>query len=472
MDLMHRFLKQFWKWLAILLAASGVYYVYYQHQLEQFTVLSDILKHGELRVVTRNAPTTYYETHTGQYAGIEYDMMLAFTKYLNIKPRFITKETVEEILQTLENGEADIAAAGLTITELREKKFIFGPSYQSVNQKVICHRASKSVPASLEDFRDQQLHVASGTSYVERLMELQADYPTVMWQQKPDWDTEYLLKKVWQKKLDCTIADSNIFAINQRYYPELKAAFDLTDASPLAWVMRKDSERLRLKVTEWFNIYKDQGQLDAVVNRYYGYLDQFDYVDTKKFRKRVKKRLPRYKKWFQRAARKYKMDWQLLAAQSYQESHWNRRAKSPTGVRGIMMLTLPTARQLGVKSRLDARSNIYAGAKYLNRLKRRLPAEVKEPDRTWMALAAYNFGFGHLTDAMELAKQEGKNHLLWVELEEVIPLLSQRKYYRKLKHGYARGGEAVYYVKQIRDYRGILSEIFSNKKKTRRKKNG
>jgi len=463
-DLLHRLIDHFWLWLGILLAAGAVYHFYHEKQIEQHTVLTEVVKRGELIVVTRNAPTTYYQVRNNQYAGIEYDMVRAFTKYLNVKPRFIVKDTVEEIFTALSSGEADVAAAGLTITDLRKEKYLFGPSYQSVNQKVICHRQARQIPKSMDEFKDQQLHVSSGTSYAEQLMALQKDYPTVMWQQNPDWDTEYLLQQVQKKKLDCTIADSNIFAVNQRYYPQLSAAFDLSDQAPLAWVMRKNSGNLHNKITEWFQAYKEQGHLDATVNRYYGHLDEFDYFDTQKFRQRIKKRLPKYRKWFMQAASKQKLDWRLLAAQSYQESHWNRRAKSPTGVRGIMMLTLPTARQLGVKSRLDAKSNIFAGAKYLNQLKKRLPKQVKEPDRTWMALAAYNFGFGHLIDAMQLAREMDKSPELWVELEEVIPLLSQRKYYRKLKHGYARGGEAISYVKQIRDYRDILSEIQKKKK--------
>ena len=462
-DLLHRLIDHFWLWLVFALAASGAYYVYYQKQLQQYTVLSNIIKRGEIVFVTRNAPTTYYQIRNKQFAGIEYDMARAFAGYLNVKPRFVIKDTIEEIFSSLDAAEADIAAAGLTITTLREKKYLFGPSYQSVNQKVVCHWKSRDIQKSMDKFKQQQLHVASGTSYAEQLMNLQKDYPTVMWQQNPDWDTEYLLQQVHKKKLDCTIADSNIFAINQRYYPELITAFDLTEQAPLAWVMRKDSEKLRLEINNWFGAYKDQGYLNAVINRYYGHLEEFDYFDTKKFRQRIKKRLPKYKKWFQQAARKHKLDWRLLAAQSYQESHWNRRAKSPTGVRGLMMLTQATAREMGLKSRLDARANIFAGANYFIQLRNRLPKAIKEPDRTWMALAAYNFGFAHLSDAMQLAREMDKNPHMWVELEQVVPLLSQSRYYRKLKHGYARGGEAVSYVKQIRDYRDILSEIYRTK---------
>ena len=460
----HWAIKYPWLWFMFAsLSVAALCYFYYIKHLEQSTVLHNIQKRGELIVVTRNAPTTYYETRTGHFAGIEYDMVVAFARYLKVKPRFVVEDTVDEILATLDRGEADLAAAGLTVTELREKKYLFGPTYQSVHQQVICHRNNTAIPKSMEEFKKQQLHVPASTSYAERLMELQKDYPTVMWQQNPDWDTEYLLKRVWLRKLDCTVADSNIYAINRRYYPELQAAFDLSEERPLAWVMRKNSELLRTAMQEWFDIYTDQGQLAIVLNRYYGHLDEFDYVDNQAFRKRIKKKLPEYIKWFKQAARKHKLDWRLLAAQAYQESHWNRRAKSPTGVRGIMMLTLGTAEELGVKSRLDARANIFAGAGYLAQLRARLPQEIKEPERTWMALAAYNMGYGHLSDAMELAQRLEKDPLRWVELEQILPLLAQRKHYKTLKHGYARGSEAVYYVKQIRDYRDILSKQVGKK---------
>lgn len=456
--MIHNVKKYWWLWLFVAVCAVVAIYIGQLQYQQQRVVLNNIKARGEMVVVTRNAPTTYYETHTGQFAGFEYDMVMAFADYLGVKPRFIIKDTINELLETLAKGEADFAAAGLTVTEQRNKTFIFGPSYQNVRQQVVCRRDTKPLPGSLSDLNSLKLIVSSKTSYAERLWELQADYPGLKWEQKTDWDTELLLKKVWQKKIDCTVTDSNVFAINRRYYPEITVAFPLTEETPLAWAMLKNAHQLRNEMQGWLEGFKSEGQLEVLYNRYYGHLDIFDYVDTQKFKKQIKKLLPRYRKWFKQAARKNKLDWRLLAAQSYQESHWNRLAKSPTGVRGIMMLTQPTAKQLGVKSRLDAKSNIFAGARYLVQLRQRLPDVIKEPDRTWMALAAYNFGYGHLTDAIELAKKLGKQPTRWVDIEEVIPLLSQKKYYKQLKHGYARGGEAVHYVRQIRDYRDILSE--------------
>ena len=161
---------------------------------------------------------------------------------------------------------------------------------------------------------------------------------------------------------------------------------------------------------------------------------------------------------FEEAARAHGFDWTTLAAMAYQESHWNARARSPTGVRGMMMLTLNTARELGIDSRLDAVQSIHGGAQYLAKLRRRLPSEIREPDRTWLALAAYNVGYGHLKDAMKLADEQGKRTDAWYEVKEMLPLLEQKVHYRRTRHGYARGKEPVTYVTRIRNYEDILRD--------------
>ena len=198
------------------------------------------------------------------------------------------------------------------------------------------------------------------------------------------------------------------------------------------------------------------GELAELKDKYYGYIEVFDYVDTRALTRRIKRLLPKFRPMFEEAEQRHGIDWTLLAAQSYQESHWNPRAKSPTGVRGIMMLTLTTAKEMGIKSRLNAKDNIMGGAKYLSKMQKRLPKSITGHDRERMALAAYNVGFGHLRDAFVLAKRLEKNPDLWSDVSTVMPLLGQKKYYRTLKHGYARGWEPVRYVKRIRDYQDII----------------
>ena len=419
--------------------------------------LKEIKAKGELVVLTRNAATTYYELRES-FMGVEYDMVKAFADSIGVKVRFIVKEDVADLFDAVEKGEADFAAAGLTKTNGRESKFLFSPSYQDVSQQLVCRRGGKR-PKKLEDLSSVTLQISANSSYVEQLNKIRIDHPEVQWQEVEDTDTEELLKDVWLKKVDCTVADSNIVAINRRYHPELSVRFDLTKPEPLAWVINNEDDDLQGLVNTWFDSYIASGELDETMHRYYGYIEKFDYVDARAFQRKIKSHLPRYKSIFKRAAKKYKLGWTLLAAQSYQESHWRARAKSPTGVRGMMMLTRTTAKELGIKNRLNPQASIMGGASYLNKLRKRIPKSVTEPDRTWIALAAYNIGMGHIWDARKLAKELNKNPDLWQEFSTVLPLLAKKKYYKKLKYGYARGGEPVDYVKNIRNYQNVLETV-------------
>ena len=418
--------------------------------------LEQIKAKGELVVLTRNAPTTYYESREGKL-GMEYDMAKAFADSIGVEARFIVKEDVSDLFNAIHEGEGDLVAAGLTHTKEREKSFLFGPTYQTVAQQLVCRRGGKR-PKKFEDLVGVSIKVPVHSSYVEQLKRVKNSHPEVDWVEVEDTDTETLLEDVWLKKVDCTVADANIVAINRRYFPELSVRFDMTEPEPLAWVMPNNASALQDNLEDWFEDYIDSGKLGEVIHRYYGYIDLFDYVDARAYQRKIKSHLPKYKKVFISAAAKYNLSWTLLAAQAYQESHWRPYAKSPTGVRGMMMLTRITAKELGIKNRLDPKSSIMGGANYLNKLRKRLPETVTEPDRTWLALAAYNVGMGHIWDARKLAKQLNKNPDLWQDLSEVLPLLSKKKYYKNLKYGYARGGAPVSYVKNIRDYRDVLEK--------------
>lgn len=418
------------------------------------TTLGDIREHGRLEVLTRNAPTTYYEGRDGP-DGFEYALTQSLAQALKVKVDYRIYDTVEEILAAIKSGEGHLAAAGLTRTETREKEYRFGPDYKTIRQQVVCHRDGPR-PKSIQDLPSVSLLVIAASSYVDRLVELKPGIPELEWNITSEHDTEQLLERVWKKELDCTVADSNIVEINRRYFPELTVAFPLSEEQSLAWVLPKQAEKLQSAIEEWFNEVHADGFAEALDERFYGHVDKFDFVDITIYRKRIDERLPRYRKLFHRAEEEFGFPWTLLAAQSYQESHWNPKAKSATGVRGMMMLTKRTAKELDVKNRMDPQQSILGGAKYLSRIIERLPEEIPRPDRLWFALAAYNIGMGHIWDARTLAERLGKDPNTWVDMQTVLPLLSQRTYYRTLKHGYARGTEPVRYVQRIREYHDIL----------------
>lgn len=418
--------------------------------------LADIKASGKLVVLTRNAPTTWYIGRDGEPAGPEYDMVTAFANHLGVKADIRVLDTVPEILAVLEAGGGDLAAAGLTILDERKPRFRFGPAYQDVTQQVVCRR-DRVQPEEPADLVGLKIVVLADSSYSARLAELRAGkHPDLAWTETDDNSTEQLMQAVWEGDIDCTVADSNIVDINRRYFPELIAPMNLAASQALGWAMPRGSEKLQKAVADWFEGYEENGRLAAMQEYYYGFFEAFDYVDIRTYIRRIDERFPKYRSYFEAAAEKHDVPYLVLAAQGYQESHWDAEAESPTGVRGIMMLTRSTAEAMGVERRLDPKQSIFGGAKYLARMKQRFSAEVQEPDRTWLALAAYNIGRAHVHDAQTLARQQGLSPYHWHDIKQVLPLLAKKKYYSKLKYGYARGTEPIRYVQRIREYQHVL----------------
>jgi membrane-bound lytic murein transglycosylase F len=416
--------------------------------------LERVLKQKQLVVLTRNAASTYYEGPQGPL-GLEYDLARGFSAHLGVKLQMEVAANVSEVLTRLAEGEADFAAAGLTITQPRQLWAQFTPPYQHITQQLV-YRTGTKKPKDLNEL-DGSLEIIAGSSHEERLHTLHSEYLNLSWDENEEAESEELLAMVWERLIDYTIADSNEVLMNQRYLPELRVAFDLTEPEPLAWAFpRFKDDSLFLAASDYFNTIRENGKLAALIERYYGNLTNFDYVGTRTFQKHIQQRLPEYRPLFEYAAKEFGIDWVLLAATAYQESHWNPEAVSPTGVRGIMMLTMATAGDLGVDERGDPAESIRGGALYLNKLMKKIPRRIQEPDRSWLALAAYNIGYGHLEDARKITQRRGGNPDSWKDVKESLPLLRKRKWYQQTKHGYARGNEALRYVENIRSYYAIL----------------
>lgn len=417
--------------------------------------LVERIKHGgELIVVTRNAATTYYEGPDGP-AGLEYDLAALFAEHLGVRVRMVVPDNFADILGLVERGEAHVAAAGFTMTPERARRVRFGPPYQIISQQLV-YRAGNPVPKSLDDI-DGILEVIAGSSHEERLRVLQAQHPNLAWLASDVQDSAELLNLVWEQLIDYTIADSNDVSIHQRFYPELRVAFDVEKPEQLAWAFTAGADdSLYKEAVKFFTKLRASGRLDQLIERHYGHVQDFDYVGTRRYMSHIQLRLPAFIPLFESAAASTGLDWRLLAAMGYQESHWDSTAQSPAGARGLMMLTDKTMRLLGLKDHADPEQSIAGGARYLRLLKDRLPERIAEPDRTWLALAAYNVGYGHLEDARVITQRRGGDPDKWIDVKETLPLLTQKQWYSQTRNGYARGYEPVRYVENIRSYYDIL----------------
>ncbi|MFW5958011.1 MAG: transporter substrate-binding domain-containing protein, partial [Desulfosalsimonas sp.] len=328
-----------WYLAAVLIAvlAVGCGCTSYEQDIP-FRSFESIKQSGKLVVLTRNAPTTYYIDRNGNPAGPEYELVEAFADYLGVDVEYNIKYTIDEILKSLEKGEADIAAAGLTITEKRKKRYRFSPSYQEITPQVVTRR-DRVQPESIDELDGLDIVVIANSSYTERLEKIKAEsYPGLSWTETAESDTEQLMHDVWAGKIECTIADSNIVDINRRYYPELMAPVNLGRAQQLGWAMAPGNKKLAAEVKRWLEKYREGGRLERLQEKYYGFFEIFDYVDVSRYIRRIDMRFPKYRQYFREAAAKYGLPFDLLAAQGYQESHWNAMAISPTGVRGIIRI--------------------------------------------------------------------------------------------------------------------------------------
>lgn len=415
-----------------------------QNQLER------IQARGVVHVGTMMNPVNYYIGHDNHDAGFEFELARGLAQQLGVQLNMVHSYDLRELWRQLEAGEIDFIAAGIDVTENRLQWLKFSPPYQMVEQKLVFRQNAVNRPRNWLDVTGK-IRVVAGSSHEEYLQSLSEVYPHLDWTSTHLYDSDELLEHVIRDEIDFTIVDSHHLDIKRRAFPNLSIAFTVRDNVPISWAFRSGSDdSLYAAAIEYIGEHYESGELAQLWDRYFGHVAEFNFVDTRAFIAATENLLPDYLELFQEYSGD--LDWRLLAALSYQESHWDPWARSATGVRGLMMLTLPTAQELGVNSRLDPAQAVRGGAEYLRRLHQRLPDRIQEPDRMWMALAAYNVGLGHLEDARVLTQRQGGNPDYWVDVRERLPLLRQKQYYRTTRFGFARGDEPVQYVENIRRY--------------------
>ncbi len=418
------------------------------------SVLEQIRDAGRLEVVTRNSPTAYYLGIEGP-EGPEYELASGFAQWLGVEASFSIAPSGAEALHEVIHNRAQLAAAGIVVSEERRSLLSFGPVYQTIKQHIV-YRKQEGAPAKATDLLGKRIEVIAGSTHARALATLAIEVPGLAYSEIPDVDQLDLLARVSSGDIDYTVADSSEFSLGRVLHPDLRAAFELAQSESVAWAYSLRDDSLAPLVRQYFTALERDGTLASILERYYSAADRFDYLDSLNFLRRVQSSLPQLRPFFEEAARESSFDWRLLAAIGYQESKFDATATSPTGVRGVMMLTEDTAARVGIDDRLDPRSSILGGARYLDEVRGKIPERIREPDRTWLALAAYNIGFGHLEDARILTQRHGGDADSWNDVRKYLPLLAQERWYMQARFGYARGWEPVLFVDNISNYRDVL----------------
>jgi peptidoglycan lytic transglycosylase F len=421
------------------------------------TLLDRILEQGELKVLTQNSPTTYYYG-ADEVRGIEYELAQGFAERLGVILKIELADRVWELLPEVASGKAHIGAAGLSVTDLRRTVVAFGPPYQTVEPELV-YRMGARRPRSISDLPGGALEIEAGSGHASILTSARQLVPALEWTERSDLSAEGLVRRVAQGEIDYAVVDSNEFALLRQYYPEARAAFGLGAKTELAWALPKDAQSLREEVAAYFAEIEANGKLARILDRYYYASRDFDFVGSRTFVRQLYSRLPQYQTQFVAAGLETGIDWRVLAAIAYQESHWNPKAVSPTGVRGLMMLTEHTASIVNVSDRSDPGDSILGGARYLRRVLDKFPDRIPYEDRLWLAVAAYNIGFGHVEDARIITEMQGGNPDSWDDVSQRLPLLSDEAWFSRVRRGFAQGSVPVLYVDNVRRYYSLLDWI-------------
>ena len=416
--------------------------------------LAQLRARGELKVATVNEPTAYYLGAQGPQ-GFEYRLARAFADSLGVQLIIEPARDRSSLREMLAEGSADIVAAQLTADDNWKRAGLATATYREVEQLVV-QRRGRPPTHNIAGLNGARVVVRAGSPQLQLLRELRGSGAAYLtWTELPREQADPL-DWVSTGDADYAVIDRTEFAFARHLYPDVSVAFALPDPRPLQWLVRRSALDLRDAANRFFASALNSGLLLHLIHDADAEAGEFEYQEARRFQDDISVRLPELRAAFERAATANSLDWRLLAAVGYQESHWNDHAASGDGAAGIMMLTAQTAKAVGVADRGNSVQNITGGATYFAQVLQMIPARVAEPDRTWLALAAYNVGFGHLEDARILAQTHGKDPDLWADVSSFLPWLEQERWYSQARRGYARGWEPVRFVEQVRGFLAVL----------------
>lgn len=425
--------------IEVVLISGLVLFAAIQYYLRpQSQTFDQVIANGSLRVLIADEPDSLYVFNRKHY-GFEYELLARYTEMLGVKLE-VDVVPYAELFTLLEGGFGDIAVGGIIDSDYVRRVTQPTTSWYQAKTTVLYRRGTKA-PRSIQDFETENVLASSRYYQIQQLKDL----PLV-----DDYRSEYQLLSAVDQGTARYVLSTDYRARNAKYYlPNLNRSFILPDKLDVVWVLpKRHDEKLLGSLNAFLEESGQNGTTKRLANEHFGVPPRLSIYDTLALHKRIDAVLPKFEYKFRTAARKGNLDWQLLAALSYQESHWSNDARSPTGVRGIMQMTTQTAEFLGVEDRLNMDESIDAAAIYLKRLKKRLPKMIKEPERTWFAVGAYNVGYKHVLAAYKKARSQGLDRTKWSTISDLLPTLYGEPF--------SNGEQAKSYVDRIQKFTDIL----------------
>lgn len=411
--------------------------------------LQQVRESGELHLVGISNPATFFE-QDGHTHGLQYELAQQFANELGVKLVVDPVDNAQEVLKRITRNNAQLALTTINASDPSSNRLLrMSDPLQELSQQLI-QRSDQSQPSTINDLHGKVIAVMSGSSEAINIRSSLSQVNDVQLVELKSGQAIDLLNLLDAGQVDFVAMNSQDFDAYRPLYPNLRDGLTLAENDAVSWAFIKSADGSLYDAAQDFLTRK---QSDGTLERlaaFYSTGDAFNGFGVKSFHRDIAQRLPLYQKEFQKESNNQGLDWRLLAAIAYQESKWDTNASSSTGVKGIMMLTADTAEALGVDNRNHAAQSIRGGSVYFKKIMDNLPTSVPEPDRTWMALAAYNMGPGHMIAARKLTLRLKGNPNSWLDVSRNLRQLALNN--KRLNKPAPDVGQALHYVMQVRRY--------------------
>ncbi len=426
--------------------------------------LSEIQQRGYINALVDNNSVSYFY-YKGGAMGYEYELLKKLAAHLKVDLRIQLISSIEEAVQRLQSGQGDVIAFPFTVTSERKKIVDFTDIHFNTSQVLVQrkpdnwrdnpHLAEKKMIRDPAGLIGKKVYVKYNSAFKDRLLNLSQEIggEIIIIEDSASSETESLIQKVAEGKIDFTVSDQTIAMVNAAYYPNLDVNTMVSLPQRIAWAVRKNSPQLLAGINSWLAVVKKDGTFNVIYNRYFNSPRTMVSRRESDFSSLGGNRISVYDELIKQGAGKINWDWRLLASLIYQESNFDAGSVSWAGARGLMQLMPSTGKHYGADDLLDPAQSIRAGVNFIQFLDRQWGKTIEDGnERIKFILASYNVGLSHVIDARNLARKYSGNPLVWDgEVEAFLLKKSDPQYFKDtvVKSGYCRCEEPVNYVKEI-----------------------